>query len=288
MKNVLVVSNYNAGRKQAIIHKKILHKFLLQRCQKFKFISIDELAQIDITDFDTIFAMGGDGTVSKVASTLIEKDATDKTVAIIPCGTANLLAAKLGLSMKLKKTLDMIDKNHIQTIDVMDINGQYSILRFGLGYDAEIIGKTPQSLKNRFGYFAYFIAGFLFAFRLKLKPYSITYDDKQLETDSCCIIIANAPNMYQNIVSIGNNSKLNDGLFDIFILKVKNPITFFFEFLKILLGFRKNNSFAEYLQASSVTIKNNWTLCHIDGEKNKMKDDISIKILPDKIRLYVK
>ncbi|MCR5260263.1 MAG: diacylglycerol kinase family lipid kinase [Candidatus Gastranaerophilales bacterium] len=288
MKNVLVVSNYNAGRKQAIIHKKILHKFLLQRCQKFKFINIDELVSIDITEYDTVFAMGGDGTVSKVVKTLIEKNAADKTVAIIPCGTANLLAAKLGLSLNLKKTLEMFDKNHIKTVDVMEINGLYSVLRCGLGYDAEIIGKTPQSLKNRFGYFAYFIAGFIFAFRLKPKQYSITYDDKNLETEAVCLIIANAANMYRNFISVGNNSETDDGKFDVFVLKARNPVTFFLEFLKIIFGFRVNSSLAEYFRASSMQIKNNWLLCHIDGEKSKLKNDINIKILPNRIRMYSK
>ena len=72
MKNVLVVSNYNAGRKQALMHKKMMHKFLLQKCHKFKFISVDELNDTEINDYDTIFAIGGDGTVNKIVSLIIK------------------------------------------------------------------------------------------------------------------------------------------------------------------------------------------------------------------------
>ncbi|MBO6181677.1 hypothetical protein J6O86_08340, partial [bacterium] len=61
MKNALVVFNYNAGRKKAILHKKIIHKFLLKRCSLFKFVSIDELDNTDLNGYDTIFAVGGDG-----------------------------------------------------------------------------------------------------------------------------------------------------------------------------------------------------------------------------------
>ena len=203
MRKVLVVSNYNAGRKQAVMHKKTLHKFLLHNCDSFKFISIDEFNDINLEEYDVIFATGGDGTVSKVVPSLIN---TDKTLGIIPCGTANLLSASLGLSMNLKKTLKIIKKGNTKQIDVININDKYCALRCGFGYDADIICKTPQSLKNKFGYFAYFIAGILFALRLKLKNYELTYDGKDFEYNASCVIVANSPNMYRNFISVGKNS----------------------------------------------------------------------------------
>lgn len=286
MKNVLVVANYNAGRKQAVMHKKTLQKFLFKRCRKFKFISIEELNHVDFDEFDTVFAIGGDGTVSKIVNFIFEKNAFEKVLGIIPSGTANLLAEKLGFSQNLQKTLKLIDKNNIKKIDAVKINDKYSVLRFGLGYDSEIICKTPQSLKNKFGYFAYFIAGIIFALRLSSKTYKITYDDNTLETDSTCVIIANAPNMYRNFISVGKNSEPDDGLIDVFVLKAKNPVTFFLEFLKITFGIKINSSLALYFQAKNIKIENNWTACHIDGEKTKLKDNISIDIVPQKINVY--
>ena len=116
--------------------------------------------------YDTIIAMGGDGTVNKVANCVVN---TDKVLGIIPTGTANLLAAKLGLSMDLKKTLKVIESGKTKSIDMMLINDKNSILRCGFGYDSDIICKTPQSLKNKFGYLAYFIAGIIFMMRLTPK-----------------------------------------------------------------------------------------------------------------------
>ena len=283
MKNALVVFNYNAGRKQAVLYKKILHKFLLKRCNKFKFISIDELEDTTLTEYDTVFAVGGDGTVNKVARML---EGTDKILAIIPSGTANLLSARLGIPTNLKKVLKIIDKNNVKDIDCVKINNLPCFLRLGLGYDSDIICKTPQSLKNDFGYFAYFIAGIIFALRLKTKTYEITFDGNTRRTTASCIIIANSANMYRNIFSLGNQSELDDGLIDIFIMKIKNPITFFFEFLKIILNIKTNNSRARYFKAKNIKIKNNWTVCHIDGEKMKLKGAISVNIQPKSLRVY--
>lgn len=283
MKNVLVVSNYNAGRKKAIIHKKLMLKFLLKNCENFKFVTIDEFNDIDIDNYDTVFAMGGDGTVNKVASSIIN---TDKILGIIPCGTANLLAAKLGLSMNLKKTLKIIEKGETKNIDIIDINGNLSILRIGMGYDSDVICKTPQTLKNKFGYFAYFIAGIIFALRLKNKEYNMVIDGEKKYINASCIILANASNMYRNIVSLADNSKLDDGLTDIFILKTTNPIIFFLEFIKIILNIRNYSNSAEYLQAKNINIENNWTVCHIDGEKKNLKDEINITVLHKKINVF--
>jgi len=285
MKNALVVYNYNAGRKQAVIYKKIIHRFLFKRCSKFKFVSVDEFEQTDLGKYDTVFAVGGDGTVNKVAKYLA---GTDKTLAIIPSGTANLLSAKLGISTNLKKTLKIIDKNNIVKIDAININGLPCFLRFGIGYDSDIICKTPQSLKNKFGYFAYFIAGIIFALRLTPKTYDIETENEEFRTNATCIIVANASNMYKNLFSVGQDSKIDDGYFDIFILKAKNPITFFYEFLRIMFGIKKENSRAYYLKAQELRIKNTWTACHIDGEKTKLKDDIKLSIVPKILKVYSK
>ena len=285
MKNALVVFNYNSGRKQAVLYKKMLHKFLLKRCHKFKFVSIEEFENAMSEEFDTIFAVGGDGTVNQVAKAVV---GTDKTLAIIPSGTANLLAAKLGISTNLKKTLKIIDNNDVKKIDILDVNESLCALRTGFGYDSDIICKTPQSLKNKFGYFAYFIAGIIFALRLTPKTYDITMNDRDLRIKATCIIVANAANMYLDLVSVAKDSELDDGYFDVFIMKAKNPITFFFEFLRIMLNIKTNNPRAKYYKTQKMTIKNDWTTCHIDGEKTKLKDDIKINMIPEALKVFYK
>ena len=285
MKNVLIIMNFNAGRRQGLKYKKDVLDFLIKRCQMFKFISIEEIESINVEDFDTIIAMGGDGTVNKILPYIVN---TEKILGIIPCGTANLLAAKLGISSNLKKALNIIEKRNIKDIDVLNINENYCALRFGIGYDSNIILKTPQTLKNKFGYFSYFIAGILFALRLKQKRYEIRLDKENNSIDATCIIIANAANMYKNIISVAKNSNPQDGLIDIFILKTDNPILFLIEFIRIILNIKRNNNRAIYSQAREINIKNTWLSCHIDGEKKKIKGDIKINILPKTLKVYSK
>lgn len=283
MKNVLVINNPNAGRKKAVKYKKLVIKFLLRKNCFFKTIEIDKLTSTDFENFDTILTIGGDGTVNKVIPYIVN---TEKVLGIIPCGTANLLASKLNISTNPKKALEIINKSNIKDIDVLKVQDKYSILRLGFGYDSDIICKTPQSLKNKFGYFAYFLAGILFALRLKQKSYTIFFNDKKLSILATCIIVANAGNMYRNLVSIYNNCNLQDGKFEVFILKVKNPITFFIEFLGIIFNYKNSNSKAMYFQTNELLIKNEFSTGHIDGEKQKFKDDIKINIVPKSVKIF--
>lgn len=283
MENVLLINNPNSGRRQALKYKKAVVKFLLEKRLKFKSIAIDEIEKTPFDNFDTIIVIGGDGTVNKVLPHVLNKD---KTIGIIPSGTANLLAAKLKIPTNVKKALKIIENGRISNIDILKINDKYSALRLGLGYDSDIICKTPQSLKNKFGYFAYFLSGILFALRLKQKHYTIFYDNKKLSIVATCIIAANAGNMFRNIFSISQKCELDDGLLDIFILKVKNPIMFFAEFLQIIFDKKSTNSKAMYFQTSNFKIKNDITTGHIDGEKQKFKGDIEINITPKSVKIF--
>ena len=282
MNKVLIVANFSAGRKQAIKYKKKIQKFLFRKQVHFQFVTIDQLNDVDMDFFDTILVVGGDGTVNKVLPYLVN---TNKTLGIIPCGTANLLASKLGIN-SISKALKVIAKENVRKIDVMTVNNKLSVLRCGIGYDADIIGKTPQSLKNKFGYFAYFIAGIIFALRLKNKEYSVILSNRERTIKASCIIVANAGNMYKNLFSIAKDCRLDDGLFDIFILKTQNPILFFIEILKIIFNIKSNNSLAEYHKVKDLKIKNRYCFAHIDGEKMKFSEDLNFKIEHNAINVY--
>lgn len=284
MKKILVVENINAGKKNAVSAYKIIEEFYLGKDVELNIVGIEEVSEDNVKNSDVIITVGGDGTVNKVVPFAMK---FDKPIGVIPCGTANLLSAKLKIPTDIKKALQVIENGQKLKIDVLKVNDNYSVLRTGFGYDADIICKTPQSLKNKFGYFSYFVAGVLFALRLKQHVYHLTYDDdKKLSVLATCIIVANAGNMYKNVVSISKNCRLDDGKFDVFVLKVKNPILFFIEFLQIIFDKKSSNSKAMYFQTKNISIKNDYCVCHIDGEKQKIRDNIKIETIPCAVYVF--
>lgn len=277
MNNVLVVANFSAGRKRAIKYRKKIQRFLLRKQLNFRFVTVEHLNEVNADDFDQFIVVGGDGTINKVLPYLVN---TTKKLGIIPCGTANLLAERLRIPANCEKALKILEHGHTQKIDILKINDNFSSLRFGLGYDADIICKTPQSLKQKFGYFAYLITGILFALRLKQKEYHITCNNKHLTLSASCFIVANAPNMYKNWFSLSKTSMLNDGQMEVFALKTENTFLFLTEILKIFLKIQRTNKNALYIKTNNLMVNNQPFHAHIDGEKRNFQQSVNIDIIP--------
>ena len=281
MKNVIVVANFNAGRKRAVRYKKRIMSFLFKHAENFRFTTVEDLPSQNFDNVDTIMVVGGDGTLNTVLPY-----AMGRTIALIPSGTANLFASKLGISENLNNALMNLQAGNIKEFDLIEVNGQPCVLRCGFGYDANIICHTPQSIKNKFGYFAYFVAGILYGFRLKKRAYTLTLNGETGQVGASCIIVANSANMFKNLVNVGN-SDLSDGMFEVFILKVQKPILFFIEFLKIIFGIKMNTAYANFFQTNRLEIKSSYLNYHVDGEGRKSSESLVVTISPQKIKIYV-
>ena len=115
---------------------------------------------------DAVIACGGDGTVHEVLQALV---GTDVALGVIPLGTANALAADLGLvgvpGKVAAKLLDAI-ATCVPTglIHYQDQNGQANSRHFlvaaGVGADALLMSRLDSRLKRRLGYILYVIEAF--------------------------------------------------------------------------------------------------------------------------------
>lgn len=284
MKNILVVFNSNSGRKKASRYRQIIFKRLKERNINFKFVYIDVLPMLkNISEYDTIIAIGGDGTVLSVLPYVVN---TEKKLGIIPCGTANLFAEGLSIPKKIDKALDVILSKKTSQIDIGKAGNQYFSLRVGFGYDADIINNTKSKLKNKIGYLAYLLQGIVSAFKLSKKTYTVKIDNKEFVVNANSIIISNAGNMFKNLFTIAPKGALNDGKLDVFILCAKNIKDFIEVFFQIIFNRHKQNSRVIYAQASDISIQSSGNL-HIDGEKRRLNDILNIKVLPEAIKVLV-
>ena len=284
MQNVLVVFNNRSGKGIKRNSKKLIfNKFKSIPC-KFKFVNLSYIENIlNFDKYDTIIVVGGDGSLLKILP-LIAK--SDKNLGIIPCGTANLFAASLGISGNIKKALETIISGNTMKVDLGLAGNTYFSLRIGTGYDAEIINSSTAKLKQKFGYLAYLISGIKKCFKLSLKDYRLQIDEKNMELKANSIIVANAGNMFKNFFTIAPNGSINDGQLDIFILKTRNFFDFAIIFFQILFNQHENNSRVIYNQAKSIQIQTLEKNFHIDGE-TVAELPINIRIVPKAINVLV-
>ena len=285
MKKILVVFNKKSEKNKLYNCKKKIYIRLKELGMDFKFVYLNFLPKVkDMNKYDTIIAVGGDGTVLSMLKYIVN---TTKKLGIIPCGTANLFAASLSIPDDVDKAIDIILLKKTSKIDIGKAGDQYFSLRVGFGYDACVINNSKAGLKKKIGYLAYLCQGIINAFKLSKKTYRVKIDDKEMVVDANSIIVANAGNMFKNNFTIAPKGSLVDGKFDVFILKVKNVLDFIEVFFQIIFRIHRQTPKAIYAQAKNVSIQTSDNSSHIDGEMFFNKNIINIQILPEAINVLI-
>jgi undecaprenyl-diphosphatase len=104
---------------------------------------------------EVIFACGGDGTVTACASELA---GTSVPLAVVPSGTGNLLAANLKLPKRPADAVAAATSHGRRRLDVGMAEDRCFTVMAGMGFDAQMLRDTPETLKARIGWPAYAIA----------------------------------------------------------------------------------------------------------------------------------
>ena len=105
---------------------------------------------------DLLLLWGGDGTVQRCIDALA---GSNVTIAVLPAGTANLLASNLGIPMDLPGALEVALDGVRRPLDVGVLNGERFAVMAGAGFDAALMQATDRALKDRLGRLAYVWSG---------------------------------------------------------------------------------------------------------------------------------
>ncbi len=103
-------------------------------------------------DIDGVIVLGGDGTLNEVLPAVV---GTPLFVAIMPGGTANVLAHELQLPLRLNRAVDGLTGGHIRAVNVGRANDRHFLAMAGAGFDARIVEAMPAHLKSRLGRLAF-------------------------------------------------------------------------------------------------------------------------------------
>ncbi|MFW5798197.1 MAG: diacylglycerol/lipid kinase family protein, partial [Planctomycetota bacterium] len=85
---------------------------------------------------DAVAVAGGDGTVLQAVNGL---ERFDKPLAVVPAGTANVLARELKIGLTPRRAAEAILRWRPSPMDVLDVNGRPALLMVGVGLDAAVV-----------------------------------------------------------------------------------------------------------------------------------------------------
>jgi len=160
-RRVLIVFNPTAGSRKVRRLLRVVHDLEEAGCT----VSIERTSTVgDATSiagegaasdaFDVVAAAGGDGTVSEVASGLAG-GAKNVSLAVIPLGTANVLAYEIGIGRDIRRAARAIAIGRPVPLHLGRVNGAPFVLMVGAGFDGDVVAGVTPTLKHRLGRLAY-------------------------------------------------------------------------------------------------------------------------------------
>ncbi|MDC8103230.1 YegS/Rv2252/BmrU family lipid kinase [Chryseobacterium sp. B21-037] len=241
----------------------------------------DDFIEEHFNEIEIFVAIGGDGTISTVARKLIN---TPKILAIFPAGSGNGFSNETQFSKNLDELLDKLKAKKSRKIDTFTVNERLSINVSGTGFDGKVVKefeKTDRGFKN-------YIKVSLKTF-FNYKPIKVKFVDEAYQQYNGRYLMLNIANTRQfgNNAYIAPHASKSDGLVDMVLVK-KFPLTY-----SALFAYRmftkklKDDDYVTYLPVSEIEFSVNTKNWHLDGEFNKIKSPIHIKVLPASLTILI-
>jgi diacylglycerol kinase family enzyme len=167
---------------------------------------------------DLVVAAGGDGTVGACAEALA---GTGIPLAIVPLGTANLVARALGVPGQAGRALEVAFGGRDQPVDLGRVaaadEGMVFAAMAGIGLDAAVVGAAWPWVKRRVGWVAYGMAA-VPRLGWPASDFTIQVDGAApVRRRARCVVVANA-GLLPGGFTLLPAARLDDGLLDVGIL----------------------------------------------------------------------
>jgi YegS/Rv2252/BmrU family lipid kinase len=227
-KNIHLIVNPAAGQEEPILsyinkafqNENVNWEILVTKTEQ----DAASMAQALIGKTDLIAVYGGDGTVSQVAKILCGKPTP---LAIIPGGTANVIAKELAIPQNTLQALELLTTEEVKvvSIDMGELNGEPFIIRVNFGIMADMVLEADRELKDKVGQFAYGITALQTMIKSTPISYKMVIDGEKVTEEGVALTVTNCGS-----IGIGNYSFLpqisnQDGFLDVLLLKQANLLS---------------------------------------------------------------
>ncbi len=241
-----------------------------------------EMSREAVGIYDIVVAVGGDGTVNEVGTSLI---GSGTAMAIIPTGSGNGLARHLKIPMRPEKAIQLLNRHKVMKIDTVRVNDLYSLNVAGVGFDAHISHLFAR-MKQR-GLISYVKLVTREFGTYKASDYDLKIDGRDLSQKAFLVSFANS-SQYGNNFYIAPDAKVDDGFIDVCVMnkfpKIAAPV--------LLMSMMSKENIGGYLErivkAKNVLIEHTENLAgHIDGEPVWFGNKVSVRINPLSLNVVV-
>ena len=204
--------------------------------------------------YETIAAVGGDGTVNEVVNGIVDKDGRGKaTLGIICTGTGRDCIRSLNIPDNLGKACELIanhnciniDLGHVEYISDGNQNQRYYINTAGLGFPASVAERTKR-FKKMGGTIPFLLAFATVFFAYKAKDTALNIDGLILQERNLLIAVNNG-RYFGGGMKIAPDANPCDGLLDVVTIRDVHKLRLLYNFPRAVQGNTYYPSQSQYL-----------------------------------------
>ena len=232
---------------------------------------------------EIVVAVGGDGTVSEVATGLL---GTGKALGIIPCGSGDGLALHLGISRNPAKAVRALNAGRIARIDAARLDGRPFFCTAGVGLDADVAWDFAHSSKRGLGTYISTAWG-LWKHGVRAHHYKIRTDDGSWSGPAVIITVGNA-NQWGNEARIVPKASLRDGLLDVTVVEPFATWEIPLLAAQLMTGKADSSRRVRSFRSTRVQISRDHPgPAHCDGDPFEAGVDMRLEIMPGALDVVV-
>ena len=229
---------------------------------------------------ELLFVWGGDGTAQRSIDALA---GSETPLAIVPAGTANLLATNLGIPQDIEQAVSIGLRGERRKLDVGRFNGERFAVMAGAGFDASMIQEADGRLKDRLGRVAYVWTG---SRNLRAKPFNakIAVDGVPWYSGAAsCILVGNVGRLFGGIEVFGD-VRPDDGRVEIGVVHADGVVDWVRTLARTAVGNPERSPLVQATSATKVKVKlDRKVLYEVDGGDREKVKSFTIKVQPGAI-----
>ena len=211
---------------------------------------------------EAVVCIGGDGTLCEAADELCYQDVT---LYVVPGGTGNDFARAFGLPKEPMAAFEKQLAGKPVQIDCGRVNGRGFLNVSGSGFDVDVLKKTEELKKVYSGEKAYHKAVVSVIGRYKAFEAELSIDGAPATHEACTIIeIANGQCIGGGM-RVAPNAKLDDGVFDVVVVKKVPRLCIPFLLPLFMLGWHTKLGLARVMRAKKVSLRAKGMTLNIEG-----------------------
>jgi YegS/Rv2252/BmrU family lipid kinase len=254
-----------------------------------------EIAKRAATDGrQLVIACGGDGTINEVVNGLANsKNGHRVPLALLPAGTANVLAKELELSWDIPKAAEQLARGEVREIALglatpleQPEKARYFLSVAGAGPDGRITYAVDLELKARFGILAYWWQGAREVINYKFHHFRVTGEGQSREVS---LVIVGRTKHYGGPFKITTEADLFEDQFEFLGLTTQSGLKYLSYLPTLWMGDLRKEEGVYFWKSDRLvceSIDNNPIYAQVDGEP-LARLPVEFRIVPRALRLLV-